>query len=164
MGASTSAIDASEKNIKVAHLHAQQSGLDITYRVATAEKLASEKAQFDVVLALEIIEHVTDVDFFVSSCTSLIKPGGLIIFATLNRTTKAFLLAIIGAEYVLRWLPRGTHRWDRFVKPSELVQSLIRQNLRTSDLSGVTYNPLKDAWRLSKDLSVNYMVCAEKLK
>ena len=163
MGANTSAIDASEKNIKVAHLHAQQSGLDITYRVATAEKLASEKTQFDVVLALEIIEHVADVDFFVSSCASLIKPGGLIIFATLNRTVKAFLLAIIGAEYVLRWLPRGTHRWDRFLKPSELVKSLNCQNLRMSDLSGVTYNPLNDVWRLSKDVSVNYMVCAEKL-
>ena len=164
MGANTSAIDASKKNIEVARLHADQSGLDINYRVATAEKLASEKAQFDIVLALEIIEHVADIDLFVSSCTSLIKPGGLIIFATLNRTAKAFVLAIIGAEYVLRWLPRGTHRWDRFVKPSELAQSLIRQNLKMANISGVSYNPLNDVWRLSKDLAVNYMLCAEKLK
>ena len=164
MGARTSAIDASMKNIEVARLHANQSGLDITYRVSTAEKLASEKAQFDIVLALEIIEHVADVDLFVSSCTTLIKPGGLIIFATLNRTAKAFLFAIIGAEYVLRWLPRGTHRWDRFVKPSELVQSLIRQNLNMASISGVSYNPLNDVWRLSKDLAVNYMLCAEKFK
>ena len=164
MGARTSAIDASMKNIEVARLHANQSGLDITYRVSTAEKLASEKAQFDIVLALEIIEHVADIDLFVSSCTTLIKPGGLIIFATLNRTAKAFLFAIIGAEYVLRWLPRGTHRWDRFVKPSELVQSLIRQNLNMASISGISYNPLNDVWRLSKDLAVNYMLCAEKFK
>lgn len=163
MGATTSAIDASKKNIKVARLHANQSELDINYRVATAEKLASEKAQFDIVLALEIIEHVADIDFFVSSCTSLIKPGGLIIFATLNRTAKAFLFAIIGAEYVLRWMPRGTHRWDRFVKPSELAQSLIHQKLKMADISGVSYNPLNDVWRLSKDVAVNYILCAEKL-
>ena len=164
MGASTSAIDASNKNIEVARLHANQSGLNINYRVSTAEKLASEKAQFDIVLALEIIEHVADIDLFVSSCASLIKPGGLMIFATLNRTAKAFLLAIIGAEYVLRWLPRGTHRWDRFVKPSELTQSLMDQNLKMADMSGVSYNPFNDVWQLSKDLAVNYMLCAEKLK
>jgi 2-polyprenyl-6-hydroxyphenyl methylase/3-demethylubiquinone-9 3-methyltransferase len=164
MGASTSAIDASNKNIEVARLHANQSGLNINYRVSTAEKLASENAQFDIVLALEIIEHVADIDLFVSSCASLIKPGGLMIFATLNRTAKAFLLAIIGAEYVLRWLPRGTHRWDRFIKPSELTQSLIDQNLKMADISGVSYNPFNDVWKLSKDLAVNYMLCAEKLK
>jgi 2-polyprenyl-6-hydroxyphenyl methylase/3-demethylubiquinone-9 3-methyltransferase len=163
IGATASAIDASERNIGVASLHAEQRGLDIDYRVAAAETLAAEKKQFDIVLALEIIEHVADVDLFMASCVALTKPEGLLIVATLNRTAKAYALAIVGAEYVLRWMPRGTHQWNKFVKPSELAQSLTGNGAEIIDMTGVTYNLLKDDWRLSKDVAVNYMLCATKL-
>ncbi|NKB19179.1 MAG: bifunctional 2-polyprenyl-6-hydroxyphenol methylase/3-demethylubiquinol 3-O-methyltransferase UbiG [Alphaproteobacteria bacterium] len=163
MGAIASAIDASEKNIGVASLHAEQGGLDIDYRVSAAETLAEEQNQFDVVMALEIVEHVADMDLFISSCAALTKPDGMLILATLNRTAKAFALAIVGAEYLLRWMPRGTHRWDRFVKPSELARALSNSGVEVADMTGVTYNPLKDDWRLSKDVAVNYMLCATKL-
>ena len=162
MGASASAIDASERNISVAGLHGEQGGLAIDYRVAAAETLATEKKQFDIVLALEIIEHVADVDLFMASCVALTKTGGLLIIATLNRTAKAYALAIVGAEYVLRWMPRGTHQWKKFVKPSELALSLTGNDSEIVDMTGVTYNPLKDDWRLSKDVAVNYMLCATK--
>jgi 2-polyprenyl-6-hydroxyphenyl methylase / 3-demethylubiquinone-9 3-methyltransferase len=162
MGATASAIDASERNIGVASLHAEQGGLDINYRVAAAETLAVEEKQFDIVMALEIVEHVADVDSFISSCAALTKPGGLLTIATLNRTAKAYALAIVGAEYVLRWMPRGTHQWNKFVKPSELAQSLTGNDAEIIDMTGVTYNPLKDDWRLSKDVAVNYMLCATK--
>jgi len=163
MGATASAIDASERNIGVASLHAKQGGLDIDYRIAAAETVAAEKKQFDIVLALEIIEHVADVDLFMASCVALTKPGGLLIVATLNRTAKAYALAIVGAEYVLRWMPRGTHQWNKFVKPSELAQALTGNDAEIIDMTGVTYNALKDDWRLSKDVAVNYMLCATKL-
>jgi len=162
MGASASAIDASERNISVASLHGEQGGLVIDYRVAAAETLAAEKKQFDIVLALEIIEHVADVDLFMASCVALTKTGGLLIIATLNRTAKAYALAIVGAEYVLRWMPRGTHQWKNFVKPSELALSLTGNDAEIVDMTGVTYNPLKNNWRLSKDVAVNYMLCATK--
>jgi 2-polyprenyl-6-hydroxyphenyl methylase/3-demethylubiquinone-9 3-methyltransferase len=162
MGATASAIDASERNIGVASLHAKQGGLDIDYRIAAAETVAAEKKQFDIVLALEIIEHVADVDLFMASCVALTKPGGLLIVATLNRTAKAYALAIVGAEYVLRWMPRGTHQWNKFVKPSELAQALTGNDAEIIDMTGVTYNALKDDWRLSKDVAVNYMLCATK--
>jgi 2-polyprenyl-6-hydroxyphenyl methylase / 3-demethylubiquinone-9 3-methyltransferase len=162
MGATASAIDASERNIRVASLHAEQGGLDIDYRAAAAETLAAEKKQFDVVLALEIVEHVADVDLFMASCVALTKPDGLLIVATLNRTAKAYALAIVGAEYVLRWMPRGTHQWKKFQKPSELAQSLNGNDAEIIDMTGVTYNPLKDDWRLSRDVAVNYMLCATK--
>jgi 2-polyprenyl-6-hydroxyphenyl methylase/3-demethylubiquinone-9 3-methyltransferase len=163
IGATASAIDASERNIGVASLHAEQGSLDIDYRVAAAETLAAEKKQFDIVLALEIIEHVADVDLFMASCVALTKPSGLLIVATLNRTAKAYALAIVGAEYILRWMPRGTHQWNKFVKPSELALSLTGNDAEIINMTGVTYNPLKDAWRLSKDVAVNYMLCATKL-
>jgi len=163
MGATASAIDASERNIGVASLHAKQGGLDIDYRIAASETVAAEKKQFDIVLALEIIEHVADVDLFMASCVALTKPGGLLIVATLNRTAKAYALAIVGAEYVLRWMPRGTHQWNKFVKPSELAQALTGNDAEIIDMTGVTYNALKDDWRLSKDVAVNYMLCATKL-
>ena len=163
MGATASAIDASERNIGVASLHAEQGSLDIDYRVAAAETLAAEKKQFDIVLALEIIEHVADVDLFMASCVALTKPSGLLIVATLNRTAKAYALAIVGAEYILRWMPRGTHQWNKFVKPSELALSLTGNDAEIINMTGVTYNPLKDDWRLSKDVAVNYMLCATKL-
>ena len=163
MGAKTSAIDASEKNIGVASLHAEQGGLDINYRAAAAETLAAEQKQFDIVMALEIIEHVADIELFVDSCVALTKPGGLLFVATLNRTVKSFALAIVGAEYVLRWMPRGTHQWNKFVKPSELARSLNDSKVKIGDITGVTYSPLNEDWRLSKDVAVNYMMCAEKL-
>ena len=162
MGAIAAAIDASERNISVASLHAEQGGLAIDYRVAAVETLAAEKKQFDIVLALEIIEHVADVDLFMASCVALTKTGGLLIIATLNRTAKAYALAIVGAEYVLRWMPRGTHQWKKFVKPSELALLLTGNDAEIVDMTGVTYNPLKDDWRLSKDVAVNYMLCATK--
>lgn len=163
MGAKAAAIDASDKNIGVASFHAEQAGLDIEYRAAAAETLAAEQKQFDIVLALEIIEHVANIELFVESCAALTKPGGLLFVATLNRTVKSFALAIVGAEYVLRWMPRGTHQWNKFVKPSELARSLSNNNANIVDISGVTYSPLNDDWKLSKDVAVNYMMCAEKL-
>jgi 2-polyprenyl-6-hydroxyphenyl methylase / 3-demethylubiquinone-9 3-methyltransferase len=162
MGAKASAIDASERNIGVAGLHAEQGGLDIEYRIAAAETLAAEEKQFDVVMALEIVEHVADIDLFMASCAALTKPGGLLFVATLNRTAKSFTLAIVGAEYILRWMPRGTHQWKKFVKPSELAHSLAGNDAEIIDMTGVTYNPLKDDWRLSKDVAVNYMLCAKR--
>ena len=164
MGATTSAIDASEKCIGVARHHAALNQLDIDYRVSSAETLAAEKVTFDIILALEIIEHVKDIDLFVLSCRKLIKPGGIGIFATLNRTAKSFTFAIVGAEYILRWLPRGTHQWNRFIKPSELAALLGNRGLTITDITGVKYNFLKDNWLLSNDVAVNYMLCAEKAK
>ena len=119
---------------------------------------------FDIILALEIIEHVKDIDLFVLSCRKLINPGGIGIFATLNRTAKSFTFAIVGAEYILRWLPRGTHQWNRFIKPSELAALRGNRGLAITDITGVKYNFLKDNWLLSNDVAVNYMLCAEKAK
>tara|TARA_B100000676_G_C17830979_1_gene707828 strand:- start:45 stop:815 length:771 start_codon:yes stop_codon:yes gene_type:complete len=164
MGASTIGIDASERCVGVARHHAEMNQLNIDYRISTAEILAKEKYEFDIILALEIIEHVQDRDLFIQACTKLIKPGGIGIFATLNRTAKSFFQAILGAEYVLRWLPRGTHQWDRFVKPSELVNSLKEQGLIVSDISGVKLNIFKKEWFISNDIGVNYVLCAEKPK
>ena len=162
MGAATIGIDASERCVGVARNHAEMNQLNIDYRTSTAEILAEEKYEFDIILALEIIEHVQDRDLFIQACTKLIKPGGIGIFATLNRTAKSFFQAILGAEYVLRWLPRGTHQWDRFVKPSELVNSLKDQGLIVSDISGVKLNIFKNEWFISNDIAVNYVLCAEK--
>lgn len=163
MGAHVTGIDASEKNIRVASLHAEQSGLSIDYRVSSAEALAAQGTLFDVVLALEIIEHVADVEAFISACCQLARPGGLVVFSTLNRTPKAFALAIVGAEYVLRWLPRGTHQWAKFVKPSELSAGLRKERMHISSLTGMVMNPLNFEWRLTPDdLSVNYLLVASK--
>ena len=164
MGATTSAIDASEKCIEVARHHAELNQLEIDYRVSSAETLAAEKSTFDIILALEIIEHVNDIEVFVLSCAKLIKVGGIGIFATLNRTAKSFTYAIVGAEYILRWLPRGTHQWNRFIKPSELTAYLGNRGLGVTDITGVKYNFLEDNWSLSNDVAVNYMLCVEKAK
>ena len=162
LGLKVSGIDAGEKNIKIAQAHAEKSGLDITYRQAAAEDLAGKEAPFDVVLAMEIVEHVADLPLFMKSCCALVKPGGLLFLATLNRTLKAYGLAIIGAEYVLGWLPKGTHQWEKFVKPSEL-DSLLREGGTTiRDLKGVSYNPLSREWKTSEDVAVNYMLCATR--
>jgi 2-polyprenyl-6-hydroxyphenyl methylase/3-demethylubiquinone-9 3-methyltransferase len=150
-------IDASAESVRVAELHARREGLDIRYRCAVPEDLASDGERFDAVLALEVVEHVADLDRFVEACAALRTPGGMMVFATLNRTLKSLALAKIGAEYVLRWLPPGTHDWRKFVRPSELAAILRRHQLDMSDLAGVTYDPLRGSWSLSRDLEVNYM-------
>jgi 2-polyprenyl-6-hydroxyphenyl methylase/3-demethylubiquinone-9 3-methyltransferase len=162
MGAAVVAIDASGTNIAVARAHAAESGVAIDYRAMTAEALAAEGRRFDAVVALEIVEHVADVPLFLDSCARLTKPGGTLFLATLNRTAKSWLFAIVGAEYVLRWLPRGTHRWEQFLRPSELVEGLEAHGVAVRDLTGVLYDPLADDWRLGRDLSVNYMLYGEK--
>jgi 2-polyprenyl-6-hydroxyphenyl methylase/3-demethylubiquinone-9 3-methyltransferase len=162
MGADVTGIDASDKNIATASVHAYEGGLSIDYRATTAEELAASGAAFDSVIALEIVEHVAQVPLFLSSCAALIDPGGVLIMSTLNRTAKSFVFAIVGAEYVLRWLPRGTHQWEKFIRPSELTEGVESAGLSVSDLSGVTYNPLSDDWSLSRDMAVNYMLYAEK--
>jgi 2-polyprenyl-6-hydroxyphenyl methylase/3-demethylubiquinone-9 3-methyltransferase len=134
----------------------------IDYRCSTAEELAATGERFDVVLAMEVVEHVADVPLFVQSCADMVKPGGIMIAATLNRTLKSFALAIVGAEYVLRWLPVGTHRWDKFVTPNELEIAMERSGLTVVADQGVIYNPLADRWQLSRDTDVNYMMVAEK--
>jgi 2-polyprenyl-6-hydroxyphenyl methylase / 3-demethylubiquinone-9 3-methyltransferase len=159
LGATVTGIDAAERNIATARLHAEGQGLAIDYRETTAEALAAEDRQFDIVLALEIIEHVADIDLFLRSCGQLTKPGGLVFLSTLNRTAKAWVLAIAGAEYLLRWLPRGTHDWKKFLKPSEVVRGLRSAGVETQEIVGVVYSPLSRAWSLNKrDLDVNYML------
>ena len=162
LGAEMVGVDPSEENISAAQAHAEPSGLAIDYRCTTAEDLAEHREQFDLVLAMEVVEHVTDVPLFIASCASLVKPGGLMIAATLNRTLKSFALAIVGAEYILRWLPVGTHRWDRFVTPNELEIAMEQAGLRVTGERGVIYNPFADEWKLSSDTDVNYMLAADK--
>ncbi|MGH6948342.1 MAG: bifunctional 2-polyprenyl-6-hydroxyphenol methylase/3-demethylubiquinol 3-O-methyltransferase UbiG [Kiloniellales bacterium] len=163
LGARVTGIDAAEKNIAVARLHAEQQRLDIDYRHATAEELAARGEIFDAVLNMEVVEHVADVTAFMTAAGALVRPDGLMVAATLNRTAKAFFLAVVGAEYVLRWLPRGTHDWRRFLKPSELEVVLRSAGLEMTELTGVVYNPLGDSWHLApRDLDVNYMALAVK--
>jgi 2-polyprenyl-6-hydroxyphenyl methylase/3-demethylubiquinone-9 3-methyltransferase len=162
MGARVVGIDASHRNIAIAGLHAQRMGLTIDYRCQTVEALAeSGERRFDIVLNMEVIEHVADVEGFMAASVGLLKPGGMMIVATLNRTAKSYALAIVGAEYLLRWLPRGTHDWKRFLRPSELAHLIARAGGHVLALEGVVYNPLTDHWSLSRDLGVNYMALAE---
>jgi len=159
LGAAVTGIDAGERNVTTARLHAERQGLAVDYREATAEALAEEGRQFDIVLALEIVEHVADVDLFLQSCGRLAKPGGLVFLSTLNRTAKAWALAIAGAEYMLRWVPRGTHDWRKFLKPSEVVRGLRSGGVEAQEIVGVVYSPLSRAWSLNaSDLDVNYML------
>jgi 2-polyprenyl-6-hydroxyphenyl methylase/3-demethylubiquinone-9 3-methyltransferase len=159
LGANVTGIDASEKNIAVATLHAEKMGLNIDYRCTTVEAMALTGAKFDVILALEIVEHVSDLDLFIKSISGLLKPDGVIILSTLNRTAKSYGLAIIGAEYVLRMLPIGTHSWKKFLRPSEICQKLEKNNIEITELMGMAMNPLTWKWKLdSKDLAVNYIV------
>jgi 2-polyprenyl-6-hydroxyphenyl methylase/3-demethylubiquinone-9 3-methyltransferase len=160
LGARVTGIDPVPENISAARVHAEQGGLDIDYRPASAEDLAAKGMKFDVVLAMEVVEHVADLGAFLAACCALLAKNGLLFVATLNRTGKAFALAIVGAEYVLGWLPRGTHDWRKFVRPSELAASLRRHGVEVADLTGVTYDLLTDRWRLSHDLGVNYMAMA----
>ena len=162
LGAAIVGADPAERNIEAARHHAAAGGLSIDYRVATAEALADAGERFDVVLAMEVVEHVADVGLFVGRCAEMVKPGGLMIVATINRTLKSFALAIVGAEYVLRWLPRGTHRWEKFVTPAELKIVLKHSGLDAIDEAGVVYNLLADRWQTSKDMDVNYMIAAAR--
>jgi 2-polyprenyl-6-hydroxyphenyl methylase / 3-demethylubiquinone-9 3-methyltransferase len=152
--------DASERNIGTARAHAAGSGLIINYRAATAEKLVAEGLTFDVVLNMEVVEHVADVGAYLAACAGLLKPGGITIVATLNKTLKSLALAKIGAEYVLGWLPRGTHDWNRFVAPEELRVRLEENGLSILKTQGVSFDPLNWDWKLSSDVDVNYMVVA----
>ncbi len=162
LGGALVGADPAEANIAAARLHAADSGIAVDYRATTAEALGEAGERFDIVLAMEVVEHVADVNLFVKLTAGMVKPGGLMIAATLNRTLKSFALAIVGAEYVLRWLPRGTHQWDKFVTPNELEIALELGGLRVIDETGVVYNPLADHWRLSRDMDVNYMLTAER--
>ncbi len=156
LGANVTAIDASNKNIAIANLHAKKNNLKINYICSSPEKLRTTK-KFDVILNMEIVEHVEDVDFFLKSCANLLKKNGLMFVATINKTLKSYIFAIVGAEYVLRWLPIGTHEWEKFVKPEELKSILIKNNLNLKKIDGMNFNILKDEWNVSKDLSVNYI-------
>jgi 2-polyprenyl-6-hydroxyphenyl methylase / 3-demethylubiquinone-9 3-methyltransferase len=162
LGARVTGLDPAPNNIAVARLHAQRSGLNIDYREEAIETVAARPEQFDIVLAMEVVEHVADVQAFVSACCATVAPGGLLVMATINRTLRAFALAIVGAEYVLGWLPRGTHRWERFVTPEELTLTVEAAGLTVTDLAGVVYNPLSGQWSLSRDTAVNYMALAAR--
>ncbi len=163
LGADVTGIDASEANIKTALTHARAGGLDIDFRAGTAEALLIENAgRFDVILNLEVVEHVANPAAFLKTSAGLLAPGGMIILATMNRTAKAFALAIVGAEYVLGWLPRGTHDWNKFLKPEELASPLGEAGLTCATPIGVSFNPLTDNWRLSRDTAVNYLLTATR--
>ena len=156
MGANVTGIDASNKNINIAKLHAKKNKLNIKYLCSSPEKLKIRK-KFDVILNMEIIEHVEDVDFFIKSCSKLLKKNGLMFVATINKTLKSYMFAIIGAEYFLRWLPIGTHEWEKFVKPEDLKNILKKNNLILNKLDGMYFNIIKNEWNISKDTSVNYI-------
>jgi len=163
LGFQVTGIDATEKNIGIASVHAERSGVAVDYRLATAEALVAEGRQFDVVLTMEVVEHVADVESFLLSCAALVKPGGLLVGATLNRTLKALALAKVGAEYVLRWLPKGTHDWRKFVRPADFAACLRAGGLTVEAMTGMTFNPISGTWSLSRDLDVNYLIAARKV-
>jgi 2-polyprenyl-6-hydroxyphenyl methylase/3-demethylubiquinone-9 3-methyltransferase len=162
LGAQVIGIDPSPSNIAAAKLHADRGHLSIDYRCTTVDEIDARE-RFDVVLAMEVVEHVTDVGLFLKRCAAMLKPGGLMVVSTINRNWKSFALAIVGAEYVLRWLPRGTHQWEKFVTPDELAKHLLDNRLVVTEETGVIYNPFADKWSLSSDLDVNYMVVAEEM-
>ena len=164
MGAEVVGADASEVNIEVARLHADQSGVEVDYRATTAEALAAAGETFDVVLNMEVVEHVSDVNLFMGACAQMVRPGGLMFVATINRTWKANALAIFMAENVLRWLPKGTHQYEKLVTPQEAAAPLEASGMRIIDRTGVFYNVLQDRWNLSSDMDVNYMLLAERPK
>lgn len=164
LGAEVVGADPSETNIEIARLHMQSSGLEIDYRAETAEALADAGESFDVVLNMEVVEHVADVPLFLEATSRMVRPGGLMFVATINRTLKAYALAIVGAEYVLRWLPQGTHTYEKLVRPAEIEGPLKTAGLAVIDRSGVSYNPLTDSWNQSRDMDVNYMLLAERAR
>jgi 2-polyprenyl-6-hydroxyphenyl methylase/3-demethylubiquinone-9 3-methyltransferase len=161
LGAEVTGIDASDKNIQVARLHAKKSNLEINYLNTTPENLDRQN-EFDVILNLEVIEHVENLDLYLSSCFKLQKKNGIMFTATINRTLTSYVKAIVGAEYILRWLPIGTHDWNKFIKPEELEKKLTDLNFLITDLTGLNYNPIFQEWRKSKDMSVNYIITAKK--
>lgn len=162
MGADVLGADASEKNIRIAQTHAEASGVAVDYRAVTAESLAADGETFDIVLNMEVVEHVSDVDFFLKTCASMVRPGGLMVIATINRTLKARALAIFAAENVLRWLPRGTHQYEKLVTPEEIEGPLGASGMVIAERTGVFFHPLSNAWHLSSDMDVNYMLLAKR--
>ena len=162
LGGEVTGVDAAPTNIEMARRHAGQAGIAVDYRAMTAEDLLAAGDRFDVVLAMEIVEHVTNPAAFLANCAGLVKPGGLLFVSTINRTMKAYALAIVAAERVLRWVPEGTHDWDKFVTPDEVTRAVTPVGLVESHRSGVVYNPLFDEWRLSGDVDVNYMMVFAK--
>lgn len=162
LGAEVVGIDPAERNVMTASVHAERSELKIDYRAETAEDLAAAGEQFDVVLNMEVVEHVDNVPLYMKSCADLVKPGGLMFVATINRTPRAYALAIFGAERVLRWLPPGTHDYRKFLTPDEIKVLIARHGMRLSDETGVVFHPLADEWRTSRDMGINYMLLAEK--
>jgi 2-polyprenyl-6-hydroxyphenyl methylase / 3-demethylubiquinone-9 3-methyltransferase len=162
IGAKVTGADASEKNIKTAMLHSEKNNLSIEYLVTTAESLAQERpAYYDVIINMEVIEHVADTQLFIDSCFKMLKPNGIMVIATLNRTLKSYLFAIIGAEYILRWLPVGTHDWQKFLTPDE-IHALCHHHAKRLDIAGASFNPINQQWSKTNDLTVNYMTVYEK--
>ena len=161
LGANVVGIDASAKNIEVAKFHAKKNRLKINYKVASPEKLQT-KIKFDVILNMEIVEHVEDIDFFIKESSKLLKKNGIMFVATLNKTLKSYAFAIIGAEYILKWLPIGTHDWEKFIKPSDLIKILEKNDLSLNKLDGMKFNILDNSWKVSNDTSVNYIVKLKK--
>ena len=162
LGANVTGIDASNKNITIAKLHAKKNNLKINYLCSSPEKLKIKK-KFDVILNMEIVEHVEDINFFINSCSKLLKKNGLMFVATLNKTLKSYMFAIVGAEYVLRWLPIGTHDWEKFVRPEDLKKILSKNNLKLEKLDGMNFNIIKDEWSVSSDTSINYIIKSVRL-
>ncbi len=162
LGASVTGIDASEKNVKIAQVHSKKNDLKINYLNKSPEQL-KEFEKFDVILNLEIVEHVENVNLYIKSCHGLLKKGGLMFTATLNRSLTSYLKAIIGAEYILRWLPIGTHDWNKFIKPEELEKLLLNQKFSTVDIKGLDFNPILNKWKKSDNLAVNYIICSSKI-
>ncbi len=162
LGADVVAADASEVNIEVAKIHAEQSGLNIDYRATTSEALEASGEKFDIILNMEVVEHVSDVNLFMTSCAKMVKSDGLMFVATINRTPKAKMLAIFMAENILKWLPKGTHEYEKLVRPEEIETPIAAQRMEIIDKTGVFYNPLQDRWNKSRDMDVNYMVLARK--
>ena len=156
LGAKVTGIDAARKNINIAKIHAKKNKLKINYLTVSPEKLRI-KNKFDVILNMEIVEHVSDINYFIKSCANLLKKNGIMFIATINRTLKSYLFAIVGAEYILKWLPTGTHDWNLFVKPRELIKISMKYNLKSNGIHGMIYNPLLDQWKTGKDSSVNYI-------
>ena len=161
LGANVTAIDASNKNIQVAKLHAKKNNLNITYLNSVPENL-KQKNEFDIILNLEVVEHVENLDLYLSSCFGLLKKKGIMFTATINRTLTSYIKAIVGAEYILRWLPIGTHDWNKFIKPEELEKKLIDLNFSITNFTGLSYNPIFQEWKETKDMSVNYIITVEK--
>ena len=161
LGGEVTGIDAAEKNIKIASLHCKENNLNINYLNKSPEQL-NEKEKFDIILNLEVVEHVDNLDLYLQSCNNLLKKKGLMFTATINRTLVSYIKAIIGAEYILRWLPIGTHDWNKFIKPEELQKMLSDKNFSTSDVKGLEFNPIFKKWKKSDNLSVNYIICSIK--